>query len=162
MNAFVFIIDQWLWTMEEVIFHKHQHQEGSTMGDSISDTRLRKICCVMNDGNVEEDLQSFFNYKEPHGLPEPWVLNSMIVSLSYMPNQIDINLLNCNSLMRIVLALASDQITIPGSIVLKIILESRKLLDIDMFRLVFMHVLICSWTFGAPHNKLSNMLVLWT
>uniref|UniRef100_A0A0A9FYM1 Uncharacterized protein n=1 Tax=Arundo donax TaxID=35708 RepID=A0A0A9FYM1_ARUDO len=37
----------------------------------------------MKDGNVEEALQAFGNYKRLHGLPEPRVLNSVIVSLTY-------------------------------------------------------------------------------
>jgi len=54
---------------------------------SSRETLLRKIDSAMKDGNVEEALQSFGNYKKLHGLPEPQVLNSMIVSLSYMSSR---------------------------------------------------------------------------
>lgn len=110
----------------------------------------------MKDGNIEEALQSFSNYKKLHGLPEPQVLNSMIVSLSYMPSrrwlqrafdmvlsvyQINSNLLNCGSLMRLMLVLARDQMPVPASTVLRIILESGKLPDIDMLSMAFLHML---------------------
>lgn len=120
------------------------------------ETLLRKINCAMKDGNVEEALQSLSNYKKLHGLPEPRVLNSIIVSLSYMSSrrwlqrafdmvlsvyQINRNLLNCGSLMRLALALARDQMPIPASTVLRIILESRKLPDVDMLSMSFLHML---------------------
>ena len=54
---------------------------------SSCETLLRKIDSAMKDGNVEEALQSFGNYKKLHGLPEPQVLNNMIVSLSYMSSR---------------------------------------------------------------------------
>ncbi|XP_039854832.1 uncharacterized protein LOC120712952 isoform X5 [Panicum virgatum] len=38
---------------------------------SSCETLLRKIDSAMKDGNVEEALQSFGNYKKLHGLPEP-------------------------------------------------------------------------------------------
>ncbi|OEL34677.1 Pentatricopeptide repeat-containing protein [Dichanthelium oligosanthes] len=120
------------------------------------ETLLRKIDSAMKDGNVEEALQSFGNYKKLHGLPEPQVLNSMIVSLSYMSSrrwlqrafdivlsvhQINSNLLNCGSLMRLALALARDQTPVPVSTVLRIILESGKLPDVDMLSMVCLHML---------------------
>ncbi|RLN36347.1 hypothetical protein C2845_PM03G07570 [Panicum miliaceum] len=110
----------------------------------------------MKDGNVEEALQSFENYKKLHGLPEPRVLNSMIVSLSYMSSrrwlqrvfdvvlsihQINSNLLNCDSLMKLALALARDHMPVPAYTVLRIILESGKLPDVDMLSMVFLHML---------------------
>ena len=56
---------------------------------SSCETLLRKIDSAMKDGdgNVEEALHSFGNYKKLHDLPEPQVLNSMIVSLSYMSSR---------------------------------------------------------------------------
>jgi len=123
---------------------------------SSCETLLRKIDSAMKDGNVEEALQSFGNYKKLHGLPEPQVLNSMIVSLSYMSSrrwlqrafdmvlsvhQINSNLLNCDSLMKLALALARDQMPVPASTVLRIILESGKLPDVDLLSMVFLHML---------------------
>ncbi|CAL5083081.1 unnamed protein product [Urochloa decumbens] len=120
------------------------------------ETLLRKIDGDLKDGNVEEALQSFGNYKKLHGLPDPRVLNSMIVSLSYMSSQrwlqrafdmvlsvhqINSNLLNCGSLMRLALVLARDQMPVPASTVLRIILESGKLPDVDMLSMVFLHML---------------------
>ena len=56
---------------------------------SSRETLLRKIDSAMKDGdgNVEEALHSFGNYKKLHDLPEPQVLNSLIVSLSYMSSR---------------------------------------------------------------------------
>ncbi|RCV13120.1 hypothetical protein SETIT_2G321700v2 [Setaria italica] len=120
------------------------------------ETLLRKIDGALKDGNVEEALQSFGNYKKLHGLPEPRVLNSVIVSLSYMSSrrwlqrafdlvlsvhQINSNVLNCGSLMRLALALARDQMPVPASMVLRIILESGKLPDVDILSMVFLHML---------------------
>ncbi|CAL5062670.1 unnamed protein product [Urochloa decumbens] len=120
------------------------------------ETLLRKIDGDLKDGNVEEALQSFGNYKKLHGLPDPRVLNSMIVSLSYMSSQrwlqrafdmvlsvhqMNSNLLNCGSLMRLALVLARDQMPVPASTVLRILLESGKLPDVDMLSMVFLHML---------------------
>ncbi|KAF8700855.1 hypothetical protein HU200_034221 [Digitaria exilis] len=120
------------------------------------ETLLKKIEGAMKDGNAEEALQSFGDYKKLHGLPEPQVVNSMIVSLSYMSSrrwlqrafdmvlyvhQINSNLLNCGSLMRLALALARDQTPVPASTVLRIILESGKLPDVDILSMVFLHML---------------------
>ncbi|KAJ1290990.1 hypothetical protein BS78_02G284700 [Paspalum vaginatum] len=119
------------------------------------ETLLRKIDCAMKDGNVEDALQSLSNYKKLHGLPEPRVLNSMIVSLSYMPSRrwlqrafdmvlsvhrMNSNVLTCGSLMRLVLALARDQMPVPASTVLRIILESEKLPDVDMLSMALLHM----------------------
>ncbi|RLN04691.1 hypothetical protein C2845_PM13G23460 [Panicum miliaceum] len=49
---------------------------------SSRETLLRKIDSAMKDGNVEEALQSFGNYKKLHGLPEPQVL---INNIEYAP-----------------------------------------------------------------------------
>ncbi|KAL6656554.1 hypothetical protein ACP70R_004334 [Stipagrostis hirtigluma subsp. patula] len=119
------------------------------------ETLLRKIDTAMKDGDVEEALQAFGNYKKLHGLPEPQVLNSVIVSLSYMSSRrwlqraydlvlsvyrINCNLLNGGSLMRLALALARDQMPVPASTVLRIILESGKLPDVDILSMAFMHM----------------------
>ncbi|XP_062187507.1 pentatricopeptide repeat-containing protein At4g17616 [Phragmites australis] len=119
------------------------------------ETLLRKIDGAMKDGNIDEALQAFGSYKKLHGLPEPRVLNSMIMSLSYASsrrwlqrafdmvlsvNQININLLNGGSLMRLALALARDQMPVPASTVLRIILESGKLPDVDMLSMAFLHM----------------------
>jgi pentatricopeptide repeat protein len=120
------------------------------------ETLLRNIDGALKNGNVEEALQSFGNYKKLHGLPEPRVLNSMIVSLSYMSSrrwlqrafdlvlsvhQFNSNVLNCDSLMRLALTLARDQMPVPASTVLRIILESGKLPDVDILSMVFLHML---------------------
>ncbi|KAG8080482.1 hypothetical protein GUJ93_ZPchr0007g3257 [Zizania palustris] len=120
------------------------------------ETLLRTIDFALKDGNVDDALQAFGNYKSLHGLPEPQVLNSMIVSLSYMSSrrwlqrafdmvlsvhQCNSNLLNCSSLMRLALALARDQMPVPASTVLRIMLDSGKLPDVDMLTMVFLHML---------------------
>ncbi|KAL6862159.1 hypothetical protein ACP4OV_016808 [Aristida adscensionis] len=120
------------------------------------ETLLRKIDTAMKDGNVEEALQAFGDYKRLHGLPEPRVLNSVIVSLSYMStrrwllraydmvllvHRVNTNLLNGGSLMKLALAVARDQMPIPASTVLRIILEDGKLPDVDMLSMAFLHML---------------------
>lgn len=120
------------------------------------ETLLRTIDVALKDGNVDQALQAFGNYKSLHGLPEPRILNSVIVSLSYTSSrrwlqraydmvlsvyQSNGNLLNCSSLMRLALALARDQTPVPASAVLRIMLESGKLPDADMLSMVFLHML---------------------
>ncbi|XP_044960721.1 pentatricopeptide repeat-containing protein At4g17616 [Hordeum vulgare subsp. vulgare] len=120
------------------------------------ETLLRTIDVAFKDGNVDEALRAFGNYKSLHGLPEPRVLNGIIVSLSYTSSrrwlqraydlvlsvyQCNTNLLNSSSLMRLALALARDQMPVPASAVLRIILESGKLPDADMLNMVFLHML---------------------
>uniref|UniRef100_A0A0D9WZ19 Pentacotripeptide-repeat region of PRORP domain-containing protein n=1 Tax=Leersia perrieri TaxID=77586 RepID=A0A0D9WZ19_9ORYZ len=119
------------------------------------DTLLRTIDAALNDGNIDDALQAFANYKTLHGLPEPRVLDRMIMSLSYTSSRrwlqraFDLvllvyrcngNLLNCGSLMRLALGLARDQMPVPASTVLRIILESGKLPDVDMLAIVFLHM----------------------
>ncbi|TVU39055.1 hypothetical protein EJB05_12458 [Eragrostis curvula] len=119
------------------------------------ETLLWKIEGDMKDGNVEEAMQAFGNYKSLHGLPEPRVLNSVIVSLSYTSSrrwllrafdlvlsvyQINSNLLNSVSLMRLALALVRDQMPVPASTVLRIILENGILPDVNMLSMSFMHM----------------------
>ncbi|GJN11354.1 hypothetical protein PR202_ga29538 [Eleusine coracana subsp. coracana] len=109
----------------------------------------------MKDGNVDEAMQSFGDYKRLHGLPEPQVLNSVIVSLSYTCSrrwllrafdmvlsvyQVNSNLLNSGSLMRLALALARDQMPVPASTVLRIMLETKMLPDVNMLSMSFMHM----------------------
>ena len=43
--------------------------------------------------------------------------------------------------MRLALALARDQMPVPASMVLRVILESRKLPDVDMLSMSFLHML---------------------
>lgn len=120
------------------------------------ETLLRTLDVALKDGNLDEALRSFGNYKSLHGLPEPRILNSVIVSLSYTSSrrwlqraydlvlsiyQRNGNLLNSSSLMRLALALARDQTPVPASAVLRIILESGKLPDADMLSMVFLHML---------------------
>ncbi|KAF7017158.1 unnamed protein product [Triticum aestivum] len=120
------------------------------------ETLLRTIDVALKDGNVDQALRAFGNYKSLHGLPEPRVLNGVIVSLSYTSSrrwlqraydlvlsvyQCNSNLLNSSSLMRLALALARDQTPVPASAVLRIILESGKLPDADMLSMVFLHML---------------------
>ncbi|KAK3127406.1 hypothetical protein QOZ80_7AG0572870 [Eleusine coracana subsp. coracana] len=119
------------------------------------ETLLRKIEGDMKDGNVDEAMQSFGDYKRLHGLPEPQVLNSVIVSLSYTCSrrwllrafdmvlsvyQVNSNLLNSGSLMRLALALARDQMPVPASTVLRIMLETKMLPDVNMLSMSFMHM----------------------
>ncbi|XP_052162077.1 pentatricopeptide repeat-containing protein At4g17616 isoform X1 [Oryza glaberrima] len=119
------------------------------------ETLLRTINAALDDGNVDDVLQAFANYKTLHGLPEPRVLDRMIVSLSYASSrrwlqrafdmvlsvyQCNGNLLNCGSLMKLALALARDQMPIPASTVVRIILESGKLPDVDMLTMVYLHM----------------------
>ncbi|GJN32744.1 hypothetical protein PR202_gb21267 [Eleusine coracana subsp. coracana] len=119
------------------------------------ETLLRKIEGDMKDGNVDEAMQSFGDYKRLHGLPEPRVLNSVIVSLSYTSSRrwllrafdlvlsiyrVNSNLLNSGSLMRLALALARDQMPVPASTVLRIMLETKMLPDVNMLSMSFMHM----------------------
>jgi hypothetical protein len=109
----------------------------------------------MKDGNVDEAMQAFGNYKRLHGLPEPRVLNSVIVALSYTSKRrwllrafdlvllvyrINSNLLNSRTLMRLALALSRDQMHVPASTVLRIMLESGMLPDVNMLIMSFMHM----------------------
>jgi len=52
---------------------------------SSRETLLRKIDSAMKDGNVEEALQSFGNYKKMHGLPEPQTKPVTRMSCKQMP-----------------------------------------------------------------------------
>ncbi|KAK1680379.1 hypothetical protein QYE76_041227 [Lolium multiflorum] len=119
------------------------------------ETLLRMIDVGLKDGNLDEALRAFGNYKSLHGLPEPRVLNSVIVSLSYTSSrrwlqraydmvlsvyQRNGNLLNTSSLMRLALALARDQTPVPASATLRVILQSGKLPDVDMLSMVFLHM----------------------
>ncbi|KAG2645465.1 hypothetical protein PVAP13_2KG445700 [Panicum virgatum] len=95
---------------------------------SSRETLLRKIDSAMKDGNVEEALHSFGNYKKLHDLPEPQFIKLTAT-------------FSTDSLMKLALALARDQMPVPASTVLRIILESGKLPDVDMLSMVFLHML---------------------
>jgi hypothetical protein len=105
---------------------------------------------TMRDGNVEQALQCLSKLQEASwsiGLPESlsymaswrWLQRACDMVLSVY--QINSNLLNCTSLMRLALALARDQMPVLASTVLRIILESRKLSDVDMLSMSFLHML---------------------
>uniref|UniRef100_A0A0E0LKI4 DNA2/NAM7 helicase helicase domain-containing protein n=1 Tax=Oryza punctata TaxID=4537 RepID=A0A0E0LKI4_ORYPU len=119
------------------------------------ETLLRTIDAALDDSNVDDALQAFANYKTLHGLPEPRVLDRMIMVLSYASSRrwlqraFDMalsvyrcngNLLNHGSLMRLAMVLARDQMPVPASTVLRIVLESGKLPDVDMLAMVFLHM----------------------
>uniref|UniRef100_J3ML12 At1g68980-like TPR repeats domain-containing protein n=2 Tax=Oryza brachyantha TaxID=4533 RepID=J3ML12_ORYBR len=119
------------------------------------ETLLRTIDAALDGGNVDDAVQALANYKTLHGLPEPRVLDRMILTLSYASSRrwlqraFDLvlsvyrrngNLLNRGSLTRLALALARDQMPVPASAVVRIVLESGRLPDVDMLTMVFLHM----------------------
>ncbi|XP_043716124.1 pentatricopeptide repeat-containing protein At4g17616 [Telopea speciosissima] len=116
---------------------------------------LDKLQTALKDHRVDEAWEAFNDFKGLYGFPKYSLVNQLVIELSYSSDShwlrkaYDLVLLIVNEkpdllhhdfLTRLALSLVRAQMPIPASTILRLIMEKYKLLSMDLWKTIFIHM----------------------
>ncbi|KAJ7957810.1 Pentatricopeptide repeat [Quillaja saponaria] len=117
---------------------------------------LRKFESALNHRQLDEAWVSFHHFKNLYGFPKDFLVNRLIVELSYSSDPIWLqkacdlvlqilkkksDLLQHHTLTKLSLSLARSQMPIPASAILRLMLEMKSLPPMNVLLLVVFHII---------------------
>lgn len=116
---------------------------------------LTKLESSLNNHQVQEAWEYFHDFKSLYGFPAGFLVNQLVVQLSYTSNHVWLrkacvlalqivkeksNFLQSDTLTKLSLSLARLQMPVPASMILRVMLESKCVPPMNLLSLIFLHM----------------------